>query len=157
MLDRIKAFFDQNLAPALGGSTPSGQNNAGRVQLASCALLLEMVRIDSETSVVEQQTVLKAMRLTFNLDEKEAQSLVALAQEELVQSTDYFQFTSLINEHFSQEQKIEVIEAMWQVAYSDHSIDAHERHLMRKISSLLHVPHGDHMAAKSRGKARAGQ
>lgn len=157
MLDKIKAFYDQNLAPAIGGSGPAGPDATHRVQLASCALLLEMVRIDSDTAIVEQQTVLSAMRVTFKIDEQEAHSLMALAQDELVQSTDYFQFTSLINEHFTHEQKIEVIEAMWQVAYSDQSIDAHERHLMRKIGSLLHVPHGDHMAAKSRGKGKAGQ
>ena len=155
MLDKIKAFFEQNLAPVASGADQADATH--RVQLASCALLLEMVRIDSDTSVVEQQTVVNAIRESFDLSDQEAQTLISLAEQELDQSTDYFQFTSLINQHFSPEQKIEVIEAMWQVAYSDQTIDAHERHLMRKISSLLHVPHGDHMAAKARGKARAAQ
>lgn len=155
MLDKIKTFFEENLAPMAQGSDPAV--SAHRVQLASCALLLEMVRIDSDTSVVEQQTVLKAIRQSFDLSEQEAQTLMSLAAQELEQSTDYFQFTSLINQHFSPQQKIEVIEAMWRVAYSDKTIDAHERHLMRKIGSLLHVPHGDHMAAKARAKAAGDQ
>lgn len=155
MLDKIKAFFDDNLSPIDAAGT-GGSRSAQSVQLASCALLLEMVRIDKQTAVVEEQTLLAAMQRTFEIDTDQASKLVELAHDELEQSTDYFQFTSLINQQFSQTQKIEVIEAMWQVAYSDHEIDAHERHLMRKIGALLHVPHGDHMAAKTRGKEKAG-
>lgn len=156
MLDKIKAFFEDNLAPAEATASANSASGSLPVQLASCALLLEMVRIDKQTAVVEEQTLLKAMQQTFHIDSTQANKLVELAHDELEQSTDYFQFTSLINEYFSQAQKIEVIEAMWQIAYSDHEIDAHERHLMRKIGALLHVPHGDHMAAKARGKEKAG-
>jgi len=130
MLAKIKALFDDNLTPA-GGPEPGAHRSAQAVQLASCALLLEMVRIDKQTAVVEEKTLLTAMQRTFNISAEQADRLVQLAHEELEQSTDYFQFTSLINEQFSQAQKIEVIEAMWQIAYSDHEIDAHERHLMR--------------------------
>lgn len=155
MLDKIKAFFEDNLSPAnpagLARSEPAA---AHAVQLASCALLLEMVRIDAESAEVEEQTLMAAMQRTMGVTIQEAQALIDLAREELEQSTDYFQFTSLINEHFTQEQKIDVIEAMWQIAYSDEKIDAHERHLMRKIGALLHVPHGDHMAAKARGQQK---
>jgi len=155
LLDKIKAFFEDNLSPVQteGGSY---RHTVQAVQLASCALLLEMVRIDKQTTIVEEQTLLAAMQRTFELDAKQADRLLELARDELEQATDYFHFTSLINEQFSQAQKIEVIEAMWQIAYSDHEIDAHERHLMRKIGALLHVPHGDHMAAKSRAKEKAG-
>lgn len=155
MLDKIKAFFDDNLSP-IEAADRGGSRSAQAVQLASCALLLEMVRIDKQTAVVEEQTLRTAMQRTFAIDSDQADRLIQLAHDELEQSTDYFQFTSLINEQFNQAQKIEVIEAMWQIAYSDHEIDAHERHLMRKIGALLHVPHGDHMAAKARGKEKAG-
>lgn len=155
MLDKIKAFFDDNLSP-VDVTESGGSRSAQAVQLASCALLLEMVRIDKQTAVVEEQTLLAAMQRTFDVDASQASKLIQLAHDELEQSTDYFQFTSLINEKFSHAQKIEVIEAMWQIAYSDHEIDAHERHLMRKIGALLYVPHGDHMAAKTRGKEKAG-
>jgi uncharacterized tellurite resistance protein B-like protein len=37
---------------------------------------------------------------------------------------------------------------MWQVAYADNQISAHENHLMRKIASLLYIPHKDYIAAK---------
>jgi uncharacterized tellurite resistance protein B-like protein len=68
------------------------------------------------------------------------------------QASDYFQFTSLINRHFTQEQKQRVIELMWRVAYSDASLSAHENHLMRKVADLLHITHGDYIAAKMRAQ-----
>jgi uncharacterized tellurite resistance protein B-like protein len=45
-----------------------------------------------------------------------------------------------------------VIELMWQVAYADAEISAHENHLMRRIAELLHITHGDYIAAKMRAK-----
>ena len=157
MLDKIKTFFEAHLSldPAHAGGRPTG-GDANAVRLASCALLLEMMRIDHKSAVVEEQTVREAIRRTMHLTGQEVSELIELAQAELDHSTDYFQFTSLINEHFTPAQKLDVIGAMWEIAYSDQTIDAHERHLMRKMEALLHVPHGDHMAAKARAKARIG-
>jgi len=66
--------------------------------------------------------VLRAVREKFELPHEEAERLIALAEEEMKQASDYFQFTSLINRHFTQEQKQRVIELMWRIAYSDASL-----------------------------------
>ena len=76
----------------------------------------------------------------------------ALAAEEARLATDYFQFTSLINKSFSAEQKVQVIEYLWQVAYADGHLDAHEQHFMRKIADLLYVSHADYVGAKQRAR-----
>jgi uncharacterized tellurite resistance protein B-like protein len=68
------------------------------------------------------------------------------------QATDYYQFTSLINQRFTQAQKERVLESMWRVAYADAAIDAHEQHLMRKIAALLHVSDSAYIAAKLRAR-----
>jgi uncharacterized tellurite resistance protein B-like protein len=57
-----------------------------------------------------------------------------------------------MNDQFSQAQKIQVVESMWQVAYADGHIDAHENHLISKIAGLLHVTHGEYIAAKLHAK-----
>ena len=121
MLDKIKAFFEDHLAHDAGSGGGSRSAKGERaVQLASCALLLEMMRIDQESKLVEEQALRTAIQQTTQLDESAVDELIALAQAELDESVDYFQFTSLINEHFSPAQKLEVIEAMWLIAYSDH-------------------------------------
>lgn len=145
MLSTIREFFDRNIggAPAQDGHT---------IELATAALLVEVMRIDAETSDAERATVQRAIREKFGLSEAETSALVALAEEEMRQATDYYQFTSLINQRFSQAQKERVLELMWRVAYADASIDAHEQHLMRKIAALLYVPDSAYVAAKLRAR-----
>ena len=53
---------------------------------------------------------------------------------------------------FTQDQKIQLVEAMWQVAYADAHIDANENHTISKVAGLLHVTHGEYIAAKMRAK-----
>lgn len=63
-------------------------------------------------------------------------------------ANDYFRFTSAMNEEFTQPEKIQVVECLWQVAYADGRLDANENHLISKIAGLLHVTHGEYIAAK---------
>ena len=73
-----------------------------------------------------------------------------LAEAERTASTDYFQFTSLINGAYSPEQKIRLIELLWRIAYANESLHRYEEHLVRKVADLLHVPHSAFIAAKHR-------
>ena len=82
-------------------------------------------------------------------------ALVALAEAEMRHATDYYQFTSLINQRFTQAQKERVLELMWRVAYADAVIDDHEQHLLRKIAALLHVADSAYIAAKLRARDAA--
>ncbi|MFI5444957.1 TerB family tellurite resistance protein [Polaromonas sp. UC242_47] len=75
-----------------------------------------------------------------------------LAQQTAQTAYDYHRFTTSLNEHFTHAQKIQVVENMWQVAYADAHLDAHENHLISKIAGLLHLTHGEYIAAKLRAK-----
>lgn len=145
MLSTIRQFFERNIAGA-----PA--QDAHAIRLATAALLVEAMRIDTETNDAERKAVQGAIRDKFGLNQAETDALIALAEEEMRQATDYYQFTSLINQHFSQAQKERVLELMWRVAYADARIDAHEQHLMRKIAALLHVPDSAYIAAKLRAR-----
>jgi len=116
---------------------------------------VEVMRIDADTTEAERAAVLAAVRGKFGLAQAEADTLIALAEEEMRQATDYYQFTSLINRDFTPEQKERVLELMWRVAYADGAIGAHEQHLMRKIAALLHMPDSAYIAAKLRARDAA--
>jgi uncharacterized tellurite resistance protein B-like protein len=149
MLNSIRDFFDRHI-----GVAPA-PNERHTIELATAALLIEVARVDRGATADERTAVLRAVREKFELTHEEAERLIALAEEEMKQASDYFQFTSLINRHFTQQQKQRVIELMWRVAYSDASLSAHENHLMRKVADLLHITHGDYIAAKMRAQAAA--
>jgi uncharacterized tellurite resistance protein B-like protein len=152
MLAAIREFFDAHVAAP---RTRSERRHT--IELATAALLVEMVRMDREIDPAERDAVHNAVRARFGLSADEADTLVRLAEEESRQATDYYQFTSLINRHFSAEQKEQVIEHLWEVAYADGRLDAHEDHLVRKVADLVHVPHATYVAAKLRARDAAAQ
>lgn len=152
MIASIRNFFSQMIEP---GVTAAGVAADHALHLATAALLLEMMRMDSSISAEESAAVTTALQTQFGLTAQEVDTLVALAAEEAKQATDYFQFTSLINKSLDAAQKTKVIEYMWQVAYADGHLDAHEQHFMRKIADLLYVSHADYVAAKQRAREKA--
>lgn len=153
MLRTLKDLFDSFTAPA---GTPAPGQLEHTLQLATAVLLVEVMRADPALGADERSAVLGALREKFSLGDDELQQLVTLAEQEAQAIYDYHRFTSTLNEHFSQTQKIRIVEYMWQVAYSDSHIDAHENHLISKIAGLLHVTHGEYIAAKMRAKEDGG-
>lgn len=146
MLSQLREFFERNLSP----SQESERSDEHALRLATAALLFEMARQDETIRPEELDAVADAVKRKFGLPETETEELMALAAEEVRESTDYYQFTSLINERFSPEQKVRVIEHLWEVAWADGGVDRYEEHMVRKIAELLYVPHKDFIAAKLR-------
>ena len=127
----------------------------GNPQLATAVLLFDVMRSDDTLSGAERALALSALRKRFALSEDALAQLMVQAEQTAKGANDYFSFTSLMNDSFTQEQKIQVVEFMWQVAYADDSIDENENHLISKIAGLLHVKHGDYITAKMRAKEDA--
>lgn len=151
MLSSIRDFFDRNISTH---SNPASEKHS--IELATAALLAEVVRSDADVHPAEREVVLRAVREKFGLSEVEAQTLTALAEDEVKTANDYYQFTSLVNRHFSQPQKLRVVELMWEVAYADAELSAHENHVLRRIAELLHVTHADYIVAKMKARDAAG-
>jgi uncharacterized tellurite resistance protein B-like protein len=152
MLRTLKDLFDAFTAPPAGQS-PADEAHA--LQLATAVLLVEVMRADPAITDAERDAVLLALRGKFSLRDDELERLLELAHETAHTAYDYQRFTSLLNERFTQEQKVRVVEAMWQVAYADDHLDAHENHVISKVAGLLHVTHGEYIAAKMRAREAA--
>jgi len=150
MLKAIKNFFEQNMLDEIAPADPEHQ-----LKLATAALLLEMMNQDEKVHEAEMQVICDALQGNFNLSNEETNELFQLAEQELHNATDYYQFTSLITEHYSQQQKIQVIELLWRVAYADNHLDSYEEHMVRRIADLISVPHKDFIQAKLRAQGTA--
>lgn len=148
MLKSLIDLFDRTIAPAV--ESPEQARHA--LQLAMAVLLVEVMRSDPDMNHAERSAVLDALQHTFPLSAEESAVLFELAERTSREATDLFSFTSRINESFTTEQKVEMIEAMWRVAYADGNLDAHENHVMRRFADLLHVPHGAYANAKVRAR-----
>ncbi|WP_200234560.1 TerB family tellurite resistance protein [Thiohalocapsa halophila] len=152
MLNQIKNFFRENLAPSRADTAADTEH---RLQLAVGALLLEMTRVDGEIRPEQCDRVEAAIRQQFDLTDAETAELIRLAEAERDDATDYFQFTQLINADFTPREKEAIIEQLWAVALADQELHRYEEHLVRKISELLYVPHSAFIAAKHRAQGSA--
>jgi uncharacterized tellurite resistance protein B-like protein len=150
MLSPIKNFLTNFFLP--DESTQHLDETRG-LQLATAVLLVEVMRCDANFADEERAATERALRGTFALSDAELARLMAQAEQTAQGSNDYFRFTSAMNDQFSQAQKIQVVELMWQVAYADGVLDENEHHLISKIAGLLHVTHGEYIAAKMHAKA----
>ncbi len=151
MIRAIKQFFVKNIQPSPDSSDRASEHS---LQLATAALLIEMMRADSKISGDERNTITKSIRSKFDLSEEETNTLLQLAEEEIQKATGYYEFTYLINKGFTYEQKVKVIEHLWEVAFSDAVLDKYEEHMVRKIADLIFVEHKDFIKAKLRARDR---
>lgn len=145
LLNRIKRFFDQHLA-----AESMARDTEHVLRLAVGALLLEMTHMDGTIWPAQREVVQQAVRTCFDLTEEETAELLALAEAERAEATDYFQFTSLINRSYTPGQKERLVETLWRVAYANEALNMYEEHLVRKVADLLYVPHSAFIAAKHR-------
>ncbi len=147
MINTIKQFFEKNIQTSPDSSEKISEHS---LQLATASLMIEMMRADAEISDEEQSSITNAIKSKFNLSEEETENIIKLAEEEISRATGYFEFTSLINKGYTYDQKLKVIEHLWEVAFSDAVLDKYEEHMVRKIADLIHVSHKDFIDAKLR-------
>ena len=150
MIAALQRFFEQHIAPVEGESSAEH-----RLQLATAAVLIEVERADFEASRIERDHIVTLIQDHLSLSEQETSALVDLAEAEVESSVSLHQFTALINQHMSAEQKEQMVEMMWSVAFADARIDKHEDYLIRKVAELLYVPHSGFIRAKHRAEAAA--
>ncbi len=154
MLSAIKAFFESRMAPTETSDTP---DDAERVRIAACALLLELAHADKEFTEAEQAHIESALVRHFAVPPDALRDLIAIATKGREDAVDLFQFTRLISEHYDLGQKMVLAEVMWGVVIADGEIAEHESYLMRKISYLLDLAPGYLAEARRAAAARVGQ
>ena len=145
MLNIVKRFFSKEPDES---STGTGRQTDHDVRVATCALFLEMARIDEKFTQSEMETILSILKEKYGLSQEHADALISEADRELEESVDLWQFARLINENYSIEEKIEVIETLWQMVYVDGKMDRYEHYLMSKLKNLLRLSHDQLINAK---------
>ncbi len=123
-------------------------NEEKRMQIATCALFLEIANADDEFSIEEKEFIKSTMKKIFNLDDKTVSELLALSLKQTEKSVSIYEFTDIINHNFDQNSKYEILKNLWRLVFADGKLDQYEEYFMRKISGNLHMEHSDMIAAK---------
>jgi uncharacterized tellurite resistance protein B-like protein len=143
MLKAIRSFFEDNITHETNTTL-----DTDRRQLATAALLIEVASADHSLDDAELEHIKTLLRQKFQLDETQLAALTELAHAEKDEATSLYQFTQLINEHCTPEDKFKLIAAMWEVAFADNDLDKYEEHLIRRVADLIYVSHSDFIRAK---------
>jgi len=141
MIRVLKALFDHP-------RQESQESQQRRLRLAAAALLVETARADFTQSEDELAKLAQLLATSLQLGQDEVNRLVLAAQERVEEATSLYEFTRVINDHCSADQKLQLISAMWAVAYADGNVDKYEEHLIRNVADLIYVPHSDYIHAK---------
>ncbi|MBQ4852943.1 TerB family tellurite resistance protein [Pseudoalteromonas sp. MMG012] len=115
---------------------------------ALAALLIEVMRADGKVLEIELIKITEVLVERCELDDKQVNALITLAQQLVEQAIDLYAFVKQINNNTSDIERIEIVQLLWFVAYADNDIDRYEDHIIRKIAGLLYVSHADFIAAK---------
>jgi uncharacterized tellurite resistance protein B-like protein len=145
MLDIVKRFFGKATDDV---SKTFDQKTDHDIRVATCALFVEIARIDERFSQTEMEAILSILQEKYGLSREYADALITEAEKELEESVDLWQFANLINENYSNEEKIEIIETLWRIVYLDGKMDQHEHYLMNKLKNLLRLSQDQLIDAK---------
>ena len=148
MIDKIKAFFNSNIIEA-------DDNAISTEQLATAALLIEVMVIDGNLDEQELQSISTTLSQMLDLSREKIDELIVLSRDEVTEATSLYQFTREINEHYDHEKKMALMTAMWRVAFADGVLDKHEEGIIRRVADLLHLLHSDYIRCKLTAKTQS--
>ena len=142
MIDNLFELFKKLI------DSPEEAHTEDSVVLAAVSLMLEVARSDQGGEQVEHNVIRNILSDEFKIEIESIETLLKVGVEEVEVATDLFQFTKLINAHYSRKEKEGLIYAMWRVAMADGKVQAIEDHTIRRVSGLIHVAHGDFIRLK---------
>lgn len=122
--------------------------------LVLCVLMLEAAHVDGECSDEEMEHVVTTLTDTYGLAKEEIEGLIEQAYAKRKNSIDLFSFTRYLNQNYSKEEKLSVMESVWRVIHIDGRLEGHEDHFAHKLANLLRLTHKDLIDAKIKARAQ---
>ncbi len=138
MLSRIMAWFD----------TPETSIPELTVEEAITVLMVEIMMSDHNPDAREEAAIIERLIERTGEPRAEVEALVTRARQTHADSHDLFQFTKVLNDRLSVDEKMSLIVDLWRTALADGVIDKHEDHMIRRLSDLLYLHHSHFIKAK---------
>ena len=136
--------FFKNLFKTKESEAESKDNS---IQKSICSLMIEVAYADNQLDESE----LKAMANSLNkldIEEEEIQEIFDATLSKSKESISFYEHTRILNDQLDYDQKKEVLNSVWAIAFADGEMDKYEEHLIRRIADLLYLNHKDFINAK---------
>ncbi len=147
MLGAFKKIFDGSQ------KQESSEYRENKLKVATSVLLLEAATADSDFSEEEQQKIIEILKTRFQLNDDSVKELIEESEKERNQSTDLWYFTKIINENLSNDEKYSLMEQVWEVIYSDGTLDKFENYIAHKLLNMLNLDHSKFIDLKMKVKS----
>jgi len=151
MIERIKALL---LGEVKNPPPGDGKDMEDDSRVAAAALLVEAACMDGTIDDSERGTIVQLLGAKFGLEAEAAAELMATASRAVAESHQLFAFIRVINDRYSHDERVGIIEMLWEVAYADGHLHDYESNLVRRVSGLIHVPDRESGDARKRVLAR---
>ena len=149
MLDRLEKLFKKRPQT---DDLKSTKNHEQKIKLATAAVFIDMAYADFKIDANEEQEITASLQSLFELDTNEITQLIREAKVERDSKLDIYNFTKLLNQHFERGDRVQILEKLWLLIYADGRVDKYEDALIRKMTTLLGLEHGDMIKAKLKMK-----
>lgn len=129
------------LQSLLGGSD-GGERAAGPgTELATAVLLYEIACADMEVAATEDKTLRELLLAMPGIDEAACETLLEQARAVKSDAVSLHDYVDALNAQCDADDKRRIVRMIWEVAYADGVLDAHEEHMTRRLADLLYIPH----------------
>ena len=116
--------------------------------IALCVLLIEAAHVDGECSDEEMSHVIETLTDKCGVLKEDIDELIEKAYQKRKDAIDLFAFTRYLNQNYSKEEKLKVMESVWRVIHIDGRLEGHEDHFAHKLANLLRLTHKELIDAK---------
>jgi len=117
----------------------SAEDRELKLRVATSVILLEAATADSNFSPQEQEKIIEILKSRFQMNDESVKELIDESENERKNSTDLWYFTDLINENLNNEEKYNLMELVWEVIYSDGTLDKFENYIAHKLLNMLNL------------------
>jgi len=149
MFEHLKKILsNQSTEPLKAENADRSDNHEKQLQIATAAIFVEMAKADGDFSDEEREHIVVSLKNRYGLEEEYVHDLIELSHEELKDSVSLYEFSGIINERFTFEDKYELLKNLWRLIYSDKTLDKYEDHLIKMISGMLQMEHKQIINAK---------
>ena len=145
MFAQLKKFFD---------SPEPVEDRPDELRLAVAVLLVEAAHMDDQFGPHEREVIAKLLKEKFELSEDETHELVELSAATVARAAQLHPYTRTCFTEMDEEERLHIVEMLWEVAFVDGVLDPEEDLLIRKVSGLIAVEDRDRIHARQRVLAR---
>jgi uncharacterized tellurite resistance protein B-like protein len=124
--------------------------------MAIAALLVEAACSDGYFDDEERKSIKAILGSYYKLSDENIESLILEAEDVVQDSAQIYGFTKLVKDTYENDQRIELIEMLWEVVFADGKADAFEQNLIQRVAGLIFVSDKDRGLARKRVIDRLG-